>query len=80
MTDTPILENLNTLIREIFEDENITVDKDTIISDIHGWDSFKHITFLSAVESELGIILGLEYVINLKRIGELVDIIERDSL
>ena len=74
------LEKLAGLVRDIFQDESATIEENTMISDINGWDSLTHITFLSAVENEFGIELDMKDIFRLKTIGELADIIERKTL
>ena len=76
MNQTEIYERLNEVFRDVFDDEEITVNADTTADDIEDWDSLEHINLSAAVEQEFGIKFSMGQVVSMKNVGEMVSIIE----
>lgn len=76
MNQTEIYERLNEVFRDVFDDEEITVNADTTADDIEDWDSLEHINLIAAVEQEFGIKFSMGQVVSMKNVGEMVSIIE----
>ena len=72
---TNINERLNEVFQNVFDDEDITVDRDTTADDIEDWDSLEHIRLIGAVEREFGIKFTMKEVSSMKNVGEMMDII-----
>ena len=49
MTKDAILESVNKVFKDIFDDENIVINRSTTANDVDGWDSLTHITIISSV-------------------------------
>ncbi|MBO4989683.1 MAG: acyl carrier protein [Clostridia bacterium] len=79
MERNEILEKLNEIFRDVFDDDSITVTEETTSSDIEDWDSLTHITLISEVEDEFDIKFAMKEVVGMKNVGEMVDIIEREA-
>ena len=47
-----IIERLNDVFRDVFDDDTLEVDENTTADDIEDWDSIEHITLIGAVEDE----------------------------
>ena len=75
MTQEEIYERLNTVFREVFDDDEIVVSASTTADDIEDWDSLEHINLVAAVEQEFGIKFTMAQVLNMKDVGEMVGII-----
>lgn len=75
MTEDEVFVRLNTVFRDVFDDESITVHKETTADDIEDWDSFEHINLIVAVENEFGISIPMGKTLTMKNVGEMVDII-----
>lgn len=75
MTQEEIYERLNTVFREVFDDDEIVVGASTTADDIEDWDSLEHINLVAAVEQEFGIKFTMAQVLNMKDVGEMVGII-----
>ena len=75
MTQEEIYERLNTVFREVFDDDEIVVSSSTTADDIEDWDSLEHINLVAAVEQEFGIKFTMAQVLNMKDVGEMVGII-----
>lgn len=75
MTREAIYERLNAVFRDVFDDEEITVNDATTSADIEDWDSLEHINLVAAVEKEFGMKFTMGQVVTMKNVGEMVDII-----
>lgn len=75
MNRAEVYEKLNEVFRDIFDDEDITVDDATTADDIEDWDSLEHINLVVAVEKKFNIKFNMGEVNRFKNVGEMVDII-----
>lgn len=75
MTRDEAYERLNSVFRDVFDDESIVVHDETTAEDIEDWDSFEHINLIVAVENEFGITIPMGKTLTMKNVGEMVDII-----
>ncbi|MCR5292604.1 MAG: acyl carrier protein [Eubacterium sp.] len=75
MTREEVYERLNEVFRDVFDDEDITVNDATTADDIEDWDSLEHINLVVAVEKEFGIKFNMGEVNSFRNVGEMVDII-----
>ena len=76
MSEQEIYDRLNEVFRDVFDDDEITVNEDTTADDIEHWDSLEHINLISAVEDEFGIRFKMGEVSSMKNVGEMVEIIK----
>ena len=60
MSREEVFERLNEVFRDVFDEEDITVDEGTTAEDIDGWDSLEHINLMAAVESEHQVFHGTD--------------------
>lgn len=70
-----IYERLNGVFRDVFDDENLCVTPRTTAADIEDWDSLSHITLIAAVEDEFRMKFSMKEVVEMKNVGEMVDLI-----
>lgn len=75
MNKEKVLEKINDVFKEIFDDETLEVDENTTANDVEGWDSLTHINIIASVEKEFNIDFSTKEVISMKNIGDMVDII-----
>lgn len=75
MTREEVYEKLNGVFRDVFDDEDITVNDATTADDIEDWDSLEHINLVVAVEKCFGIKFTMGEVTGMKNVGEMADII-----
>lgn len=66
---------LNEVFRDVFDEEEITVNDATTANDIEDWDSLEHINLVVAVEKKFNIKFSMGEVNKFKNVGEMVDII-----
>ena len=70
-----VVDRLNHLFRDIFDDDDIAVTDDTEAADIDGWDSLTHIRLILGVEREFRIKMTAAEVGSLKNVGQMIDLI-----
>ena len=75
MNRAEIMERLNEVFRDVFDDSSITVDDNTTSKDIEDWDSLEHINLVGAVEQEFKMRFKMKEVSSMKNVGERVDIV-----
>jgi acyl carrier protein len=71
------LEKLNPIFRQVFEDDDIIVNRETTADDIDAWDSLSHINLVMAIEMEFKIRFALGELQSLKNVGHLADLIDK---
>ena len=75
MTKEKIYEMLDEVFQDVFDDEDIHVGPQTTADDIEDWDSLEHINLVVAVENKFGIKFNMGEVVEMKNVGEMVDVI-----
>ena len=48
MNDQDIITRLNSVFRDVFDDDSLSVNENTTSADIEDWDSIEHINLISA--------------------------------
>lgn len=72
-----ILEQINLIFKNVFENDNLVITEITSASDIEEWDSLTHVMLISAVEKHFNIRLKFGDIIKFKNVGDMVDLLER---
>ena len=70
---------LNQIFNDIFLRDDIALTPDMTASDIDGWDSFRQIEIILAVEEHFGIKLSTREIDSLRCVGDLARVIEERS-
>jgi acyl carrier protein len=70
------LARINEIFRDVFEDDELVVDRGTTAGDVDGWDSLMHVTLLVNVEKEFKVKFSSSEVASLKNVGGLLDLID----
>ncbi|MEQ8664162.1 MAG: acyl carrier protein [Rhodospirillales bacterium] len=73
---TSTIERLQHVFRDQFEDDAISITRDTTAADIEEWDSVLHIRLILAIEEAFGIRFSTTEVGDLTSVGDLVDRID----
>jgi len=73
--DVEILDEVVTVIREISEDHDTPIGRETTAADVDGWDSVTNIEVLVVLEERFGVRFHTGEMASLKNVGELVDAI-----
>ena len=59
----------------MFEDDELEINAQTTAADVEGWDSLAHVTLMINVEKRFGVKFRSSDIARLKRVGELMDLI-----
>lgn len=73
MTREEVFSRLNKVFREVFDNEEITVEDRTTANDVERWDSLMHITLVSEVEDEFDLHFEMRDVTKMQNVGDMVD-------
>ena len=73
MTPDMILEKLTVIFRDIFDDNSITLTRDTTANDIEEWDSLNQIKLILECEKVFNLRLKPREINTLQDIGAMVD-------
>lgn len=73
MTHQEILEKLQPVFWDIFDDDGITVTDATTAADIEDWDSLAHMQLISAIEEAFQIEFNIGEINSYANVGEMVD-------
>lgn len=68
---------VESIFKDIFDDEDLQITSETNAGDIAEWDSLEQINLIVAFENEFKVKFTLEEVNVLKNVGEMIDLIFR---
>ena len=77
MTEQAILDAVQEIFRDNFDDDTLVITRDTCADDIEDWDSLEQINLLTAIEKKFGLKFQLADVRGLANVGDLLDLIAR---
>jgi acyl carrier protein len=72
-----IMDTLRRVIAAQFNYPAASITRDTVATDVPGWDSLSHTVLILKVEDAFGIELPEEEIFNLKDVAELAGLVER---
>ncbi len=70
-----VIAQLQELFQDTFQDDEITLMRESSAADIEGWDSLMHVTLVLNVEAGFDVRFTSTEVAVLKTVGELADLI-----
>jgi acyl carrier protein len=70
-------ERLKSIMRDIFDDDDVKYRDNLTADDVDGWDSLSHVRFLVAVERNFGLRFTSGEIDGFKNVGEVLDVILR---
>lgn len=68
-------DQLQSLLRDVSDNDGLIVVPSTRLADVAGWDSLKTINLLVAIETRLGVRLRSSEIDKIERVGDLIDIV-----
>lgn len=71
-----IIEELQVIFREIFDEEDLVISRDTVAEDIEDWDSLTHMQLIIEIEKRYGIKFTTAEIKKAANVGEFIDIIK----
>ena len=79
MSREEIMEKVNEIFRDVFDDESLVITDSTNSDDIEDWDSLEHISLIISMEKEFNMKFDIKEVNKLENVGQMVDMI-RDKM
>lgn len=76
MEKNEILEKLQEVFCDVFDNEEIVVTEDTVAEDIDEWDSLAHIQLIKELEKSFGIKLTSKEIMSWDNVGEMAESIQ----
>lgn len=73
------LENLEPVFRQVFDDQSISLQRETTADDIEEWDSLTHMNLVIALELKFSIKFALGELKKLKNVGDMLDLINKKA-
>jgi acyl carrier protein len=77
MTDEEIYEQLTEIIRDVLMNFDLVLRPDLTAKEVDGWDSYKMIEIMVAVESHFGLKVKSKELDDLENVGDLVTLIRK---
>jgi acyl carrier protein len=74
-----IKETLQEIFRTVFEDAELQINEEMTANDVSNWTSLTHLIMIEKVENTFKIKLTLKELIKLKKVGDLMDLIQQKS-
>lgn len=71
-----IIEELQEIFREIFDEDELVISRDTTAEDIEDWDSLTHMQLIVEIEKKYGIKFTTAEIKKTANVGEFIDIIK----
>ncbi|OGU01754.1 MAG: acyl carrier protein [Geobacteraceae bacterium GWC2_55_20] len=69
-------QKLNEIFCEVFDDDDISITRESTANDIDGWDSLSHVNLIVAIEAKFNIRFNQKELLTFKNVGDLLKCIE----
>ena len=79
MPETSVLDKLTTVLRDVFDNDEVVATPDLTAQKVEGWDSLGNIRLFIEIERVFSIRFSAMETTSLKNVGELVAVIEKKS-
>jgi len=73
------LDRLTRVFRDVFDDDELQISRQTTAKDVEGWDSLMHVTLVVNVEKAFKVKFTSSEVASLQNVGDLIDLIDARS-
>ena len=77
MNEQEILSNLTDIVRDVLDDPDFEVSRETSATDHPEWDSFNHINIIAAAEMRFGIKFHALELDVLRNVGDFITLVAR---
>ncbi len=74
MNRDEVLNNVQDIFKDIFDDEDLIIQNATQSDDIEDWDSMNHIILVSTIEKKFKIRFALGELQTLNNVGAMIDL------
>ena len=72
-----VLEKIQPIFRDFFDDEELIVTESTTAADVEDWGSFAQMQIVMSIEAMFGMKFSTDEVTEFKNVGDMVKTIER---
>jgi len=79
MNEQQLLDQIQSIFRDVFDDENLTITKDTTNEDIEEWDSLAHVQIIAILCKEYKMKLSIEEMGEIDSVGKILEVIKNIS-
>lgn len=79
MNHDSIIGKIQSIVRDVLDDESLNVTANTEAADVEGWDSLAHINIVSQIESEFGVRFSLDELARFSVVGKIVEALQQKS-
>lgn len=76
MDKNAIIEKLTAIFHEVFNDNSIVLNDEMTANDVDNWDSLTNMLMITKVEEEFGVKFKLKELNKLKKVGDLISIVD----
>lgn len=80
MNNQKMLEEINKIFCDIFDDDNLLVTEDTTANDIEEWDSLAHIRIMMTISKRFHVKLSMEEMAQINRVGDIVLLLQEKAV
>ena len=75
MEEKDVVDRMNNVFREVFDNPTIEIFDEMTASDVDKWDSLTHLTMIAKVEEAFGFRFKLKEMVKMKNVGDMLTII-----
>jgi acyl carrier protein len=72
-TKNEILSQVNTVFRDVLENDKLVINEETTGDDVEEWDSLTHLQLVVAIEKHFHVRFTSSEIINFSNVGEMCD-------
>lgn len=76
MERNEIVDKLTLVFREVFNDLTLELNDEMTANDVEKWDSLTHMLMISTVEERYGVKFKLKELNKLKKVGDIISLLE----
>jgi acyl carrier protein len=77
LTRPQILQKLTEIVQDELDEDSLSLTEQMRASDVGGWDSVAHVRIVVGVEQAFNVRFSTERITKLKKVGDLVDLIQQ---
>ena len=79
MEKKEILQQLSLIFEQVLKRSDLKIDYNMSAEDIDEWDSLTNMTIISEIEKKWGVHFKLRDIVRMKNIGDMIDVIIKQS-
>ena len=77
MSQAALWDKLQSVFRDVFDDEKLCISREMTAADVEGWDSITNLQLMVAVEQAFDVHTNTGEIASLGNVGELFDLVSR---